>query len=71
MVGDFNLPDIMWMDGHGSSKLYPAYGIEINSFPLYTLNIHGLDSYLMRQQGTITFWILLCLHILIFYVILL
>ena len=71
MVGDFNLPDIMWMDGHGSSKSYPAYGIEINSFPLYTLNVHALDSYLMRQQGTITFWILLCLHILIFYVILL
>ena len=25
VAGDFNLPDIMWMDGHGTIKANPAY----------------------------------------------
>ena len=32
VAGDFNLPDIMWMDGHGTSKANPAYITGINSF---------------------------------------
>ena len=49
MAGDFNLPDIMWMEDHGTIKanIYnPAYGSGINSFFLDTLNDHGLEQLL-------------------------
>ena len=65
VAGDFNLPDIMWIDGHGSIKSNPAYRIEINSFFLDTLNDYGLEQLLKSHQGMITFWISFCLHILI------
>ena len=46
MAGGFNLPDIMWMDGHGTIKANPAYGTRINSLLLDTLNDHGLEQLL-------------------------
>ena len=46
VAGDFNLPDIMWMDGHGTIKANPAYGTRINSFLLDTLNDHDLEQLL-------------------------
>ena len=42
VAGDFNIPDIMWMDGYGTIKANPPYGT-INSFLLDTLNDHGLE----------------------------
>ena len=50
VAGDFNLPDIMWMDGHGTIIPNPAYGTEINSFLLHTLNDHCLKQLYMNAH---------------------
>ena len=41
MAGDFNFPDIMWMDGQGFIKPNPIYGIETTTFFLDLLNDYG------------------------------
>ena len=46
MAEDFNFPDIMRMDGQGSIKPNPIYGIETNAFYLGMLNDYGLEQLL-------------------------
>ena len=42
LAGDFNLLDITWSDGHGCINPSPAYGVDVNTYFLDTINDHGL-----------------------------
>ena len=41
--GDFNFPDIAWMDGYGTIRPNPAYGFEINNLFLSTIGDNNLE----------------------------
>ena len=43
LVGDFNFPDILWLDGHGYIKPSPAYGYEINNSFLDFIDENNLE----------------------------
>ena len=50
--GDFNLPDIPWLDGYGTTRPNPAYGCEINILFLNIIDDNTLDSLYIDQPGT-------------------
>ena len=43
LAGDFNLPDITWNDGHGLVNPSPAYGVDVNTYFLDTIDDHSLE----------------------------
>jgi len=42
LAGDFNLPNITWLDGIGQISPSPTYGTEVNQSLLETINEFGL-----------------------------
>ena len=45
LAGDFNFPDIHWIDGGGQLQPNPAYGHEINSLFLDIINDYSLEQF--------------------------
>ena len=45
LAGDFNFPDIHWIDGYGQLQPNPAYGHEINSLFLDIINDFSLEQF--------------------------
>ena len=41
--GDFNFPDIAWIDGYGTIRPNPAYGFEINNLFLSIIDDNNLE----------------------------
>ena len=50
--GDFNLPDIAWLDGYsGTTRPNPAYGCEINNLFLNIIGDNNLEQF-VHNHGT-------------------
>ena len=45
VAGDFNLPDIVWVDGSGVAKPNPTYGCELNNLFLDKINDNNLEQF--------------------------
>jgi len=43
LAGDFNLPNISWLDGTGQINPNPTYGTDVNQSLLESINEFGLD----------------------------
>ena len=46
--GDFNLPDIAWLDGYGTTKPNPAYGYKINNLFLNIIGDNNFEQFVHK-----------------------